>query len=367
MSEMIFKENCKVAIFKAPESDNYRQVVMDYMMKMANITWTPKETFSIKWKGEPRFPINLVYEKGKTYHGMTYTDTKGTLDMFEQLLEDGEMTPNSEYYDECFGNHCSASMIMSYQQVLDFPFRGLCKPNSARGTMLKLVGNLHQPTEFGRNYDSLDVWNANSKKDVMEAFALLDMGDIVYYSNKHKSGHARMVSRPSEVVRFENGEIDPENSYVITVEQTNKFDTTEWANGRNTTWRINHKYSFATMYEKRFKPVTFTIYTSGEKSKDAYLIYKGNNDAESLLSGKLSGNVTSTFPLSYVRVTIKDDTGKVVMHSIKYNLPADYYADIADLNADLKLDTLKKGTYTCTIRAGIARGGKDFEKFEFTI
>ena len=144
MSEMIFKENCKVAIFKAPESDNYRQVVMDYMMKMANITWTPKETFSIKWKGEPRFPINLVYEKGKTYHGMTYTDTKGTLDMFEQLLEDGEMTPNSEYYDECFGNHCSASMIMSYQQILDFPFRGLCKPNSARGTMLKLVGNLHQ-------------------------------------------------------------------------------------------------------------------------------------------------------------------------------------------------------------------------------
>ena len=366
MAEMIYKDSCKVAIFKAPESDDYRKVVKDYMMKMANITWTPKETFSIKWKGEQRFKINLTYEKGVTYHGMTYTDTKGTLDMFEQLLENGELTPNSEYYEECFGNHCSASMIMAYQQIIDFPFIGLCKPNDQRGTMLKLVNDLHQPTEFGRNYDSLDVWNANSKNDVMEAFASLNTGDIVYYSNKHKSGHARMVSLPSEVVRFENGEIDPENSYVICVEQTNQFDKTEWANGRNTTWWIDHKYSFATMYEKRFKPVTLTIYSSGEKAKDAYLIYERNNNAKTIKDG-LKGNVTSSFPLAYVRVTVKDKEGKQVAHSIKYNLYKDYYADLADLNEGLELDKLPKGTYTMNIRAGIARGGKDFETFEFTI
>ena len=128
MSEMIFSENCKVAKFKAPEGDNYRKIVKDYMMKMADIEWTPKETFSIKWKGEPRFKIDLTYEKGVTYHGMTYTDTKGTLDMFEQLLENGEITPNSEYYEECFGNHCSASMDMAYQQILDFPYIGTVKP-----------------------------------------------------------------------------------------------------------------------------------------------------------------------------------------------------------------------------------------------
>ena len=119
MADMIFMENCKVAKFPAPEGDNYRKIIKDYMMKMATIEWTPTETFSIKWKGEPRFKIDLTYEKGVKYHGMTYCDTKGNLDMFEQLLENGEFTPNSEYYDECFGNHCSASMDMAYQQCFD--------------------------------------------------------------------------------------------------------------------------------------------------------------------------------------------------------------------------------------------------------
>ena len=37
MCEMIFNENCKVAIFKPPVGTDYRQIVMDYMMKMAEV------------------------------------------------------------------------------------------------------------------------------------------------------------------------------------------------------------------------------------------------------------------------------------------------------------------------------------------
>ena len=366
MSEMILKDDCKVAIFKAPETDNYRQVVKDYMKKMSDITWTPNETFSVKWKGDAKFGINLTYEKGVTYHGVTYTDTKSSLDLFEQCLEDGVFTPNSEFYEECFGNHCSSSMDMAYQQILDFPYTGLLKPNPQRGTMLALVNGLKMPTEYGINYDAADVWAANSKNDIMEAFACLDSGDIIYYSDKHKSGHARMVSLPSEVVRFDNGLIDPENSYVICIEQTNQIDKTEWANNRNTTWWIDHKYSFAKLYEKRFKPVTLTIYTSGEKSKDAYIIYTGHNNAETFKTG-LNGNVTTTFPLSYIRVTIKDKNNKLVKHSIKYNLPDSHGAELSELYDALEVSKLEKGTYTVTIRVGIARGGVDFEKFEFTV
>ena len=366
MSELLFKDNCKVAIFKAPETDDYRKVVIDYMKKMSEITWTPKETFAIKWKGEPRFKIELVYEKGKTYHGMTYTDTKGSLDLFELLLEDGVLTPNSEFYEECFGNHCSASMDMAYQQILDFPYQGTVKPNDQRGTMLVLANGLKQPTQYGRGYDSFDVWDINSKEDVLEAFANLDAGDVLYYCNKKKSGHARMVSKKSDVVRFPSGDIDPENSYVYTTEQTNKFDTPEYAGEKNTTWYVDHKYSFATLYEKHFMPVTFTIFTSGEKSKDAFIIYEGNNNAQTIKDG-LNGNVTSSFPLTYVRVTVKDKEGKLVAHSIKYNLSKCYYAELSELTEALKLDTLPEGTYTMNIRAGIARGGKDFETFEFTV
>ena len=361
-----FFENCKVAEFKAPEGNDYRKIVKDYMLKMANVEWTPKETFSIKWKGEPRFKIDLTYEKGVKYHGVTYTDTKGSFDMFEQLLENGVFTANSEYYDECFGNHCSASMDMAYQQCFDFPYTGTVKPNPKRGTMLKLAGNLKQPTAYGTAYDSADVWAINSKNDVMEAYACLDAGDILYYSNKHKSGHARMVSLPAEVVRFDNGVIDPENSYIYTVEQTNAWDETDAAQGKNTTWWIDHKYSFDTLYKKFFKPVTFTAYTSGEKLKDAYVIYSGTNNADTIKNG-VSGTVTSTFPLTYVRITITDKDGKLVRTAIIYNLSCDYFADISTMNEQLDLASLEKGTYKLTLRAAIARGGQNFEEFEFTV
>lgn len=366
MSEMIFMNDCKVAKFPAPEGKNYRKIVKDYMMKMAMVEWTPKESFDIKWKGDPRFKIELRYEKGVTYHGITYTDTKGNFDMFEQLLENGVFTPNSEYYEECFGNHCSSSMDMAFQQCFDFPYTGTVKPNSRRGTMLKLCGNLKQPTVYGDGYDAADVWAINSKNDVMEAFASVDTGDILYYSDKRKSGHARMISLPAEVVRFDNGLIDPENSYIYTVEQTNAWDKTEAAQGRNTTWFVDHKYSFAKLYEKRFKPVTFTAYTSGEKLKDAYIIYSGKNNAETIKNG-VSGTVTTTFPLTYVRITIRDKEGNLVRHGIFYNLPNDYHVDISELNEQLNLDTLEKGTYSFKLRAGIARGGADFENFEFTV
>ena len=99
MSEMILQENCKVATFKAPESDNYRQVVMDYMMQMADYEWTPKETFNIKLRtNRTDMGLNLTYEKGKTYHGVTYCFTKASFDEFLQMFEDGKFVNNSEYY-----------------------------------------------------------------------------------------------------------------------------------------------------------------------------------------------------------------------------------------------------------------------------
>ena len=89
MAEMIFSENCKVAKFKAPEGDNYRKIVKDYMMKMANIEWTPKETFSIKWKGEPRFDINLTYRESSFIfggEGKTYQRTGRSNSIFRSIF-----------------------------------------------------------------------------------------------------------------------------------------------------------------------------------------------------------------------------------------------------------------------------------------
>ena len=365
MCKMTFNDNCKVAIFDPPVGDNYRQIVMDYMMKMANFEWTPKETFHIKWKNAGDFGVDLVYEAGKTYHGITYSNTKASLDEFEQFFEDGKFVPNSEYYEEIIGNHCSSSMGLAYQQLLDFPYYGGIAPCPERGSMLKYTGNLKYPKDFGK-FDVSDLWNLHSKKEVMEAYADVDMGDVLYFFSKVRTGHLRMISKPAEVVRFENGEIDPDNSFIYTIEQTNQFDTQDTAQGKNTTWYINRKRSFTTLYERFFCPITFTIFSSGERPKKAFLTYHGINNAETIKDG-VSGEINSTFPLAYVRITVRDSEGKLVKSAIRYDFQRTYYIDLADMNKDLDIASLESGKYTLAIRAGIARGGVDFEKFEFEV
>ena len=367
MSNLIIQENCKIATFKAPESNNYRQVVMDYMMKMADYEWTPKETFHIGLKKNlTDMGLDLTYEKGKIYHGVTYFYTKASFYEFLQLFEDGGFVNNSEYYEVCVGNNCQSSIDMAYQQIMDFPFYGSIQPNPNRGTMLKLAGDLKLPGKWGETYDTEDIWNVNSQDAVFEAYATLDMGDVLYFSSKKRSGHLRMVSKPAEVTRFENGHIDPENSFIYTVEQTNTWDTQDTARGRNTTWFVNRKRTFAALYRRFFKPVTPTIFTSGEKSKDAYVFYCGTNNAETIKNG-LSGTITATFPLAYARVTVRNKDGKLIQSAMKYDLPKCYNIDLAELNNDIDISKLEKGTYTVTVRAGIARGGVDFEQFEYTV
>ena len=365
MSELIYNDSCKVAIFKAPEGDDYRQIVMDYMMKMADFEWTPKETFHIKWKNAGDFGVDLVYEKGKTYHGMTYSNTKCSLDEFEQFFEDGKFVPNSEYFEEIIGNHCSSSMGLAYQQLLDFPYYGGIAPSPIRGTMLTYCGDIKAPKGYGK-FDVSDLWNLHSKKTVMEAYASVDKGDVLYFFSKVRTGHLRMISRPAEVTRFENGEIDPDNSYIYTIEQTNCFDDQDTARGRNTTWFINRKRTYTTLYERFFCPITFTIFTSGEKPKDAFVTYTGKNSPDSLADG-VNGEIISSFPLTYVRMEVRDADNKLVASSHRYDFQRTYKMDLAPMGEELKLNELAKGEYTFKLRAGIARGGVDFEYFGFSV
>lgn len=364
MSEAKLLENCKVVRFPAPEGDP-REIVMDYMLKMANVEWKVKEGFATTWKTPGDFKVNLEYEADTVYRGIPYSRANGSLAEFEEFWKDGIFEVNSPYYEEIVGVHCSSSINRAYQQLIDLPFRGTLRPVSARGTIFEFVNGLKRPTEFGDDYDSFDVWNANSKNDVMEAFANVHRGDVLYYKNKKRSGHTRLVSDDSIVVRDpETGLIDPEQSFVITTEQTNAWDKTR-TDGVKTTWWIDHRYSFAILYEKAFMPITLTLYTSGEKLKDAYLIWNGKNTEEGLKENKLTGTFYSNFPITYAKASVYDESGKCVTYGFIYALGGNYEVNMENANGfDVK--SLPSGKYTFELRAAIARGGETFEKFEFT-
>lgn len=363
MANIKIQDNVKVVTFKAPEGD-YRQVVLNHMFKMSQVQWTPDEDMNVCMRKSYDFNASLQYKKGTTYYGMPYSDTKCSIDAFEQFLKDGVFSFFSHYYDDIIGNHCSSSMARAFQQIIPNGGVGGTKPCKWYPGVFKFPNDIKIPYDkFGDSYDSYDIWDNNPKTKIFESYAMTKPGDVIYFSKKTGSGHVRMVSQEPIVVYDEYGMIDGEKSEVIVIEQTNAWDKTVEI---PTTWFVNRHYTFNNLYEKHFMAITLEAYDNGYKSPDAYIMYEGNNTAETIKNG-VAGSIVSTFPLDYAYATIKDKDGKVVKFSLKYNFASTFNLDLADMNQDLDISSLEKGTYTYNYRVAIARGGVDLETFEFTV
>ena len=347
--------------FEAPVGKP-REIVMDYMMQMATISWTPAENFTIKWEGTPSFSPDMAldFEAGKIYTGTTYGCTHASLELFTHFLNDkNEFKYNNYSYENIIGNNCSTTMTLAYQQLVDMPISVL-KPISTRLGLLSLANGLNIPEGLGDSWYTADVWKANEQLDVYEAYATLESGDILYKSIKG-TGHTRMV-RSVEVSRTNAGKIVPSKCYVYVIESTN-----EWFNDEKTTlWYIDKKYTFSELYKSEFMPVTLDIYhTENPTYDDAYIAFNSLLTEDLIKKSVLKGVVSSNFPLNYVMVTITNTKGETVDRLINAGLTDSYKVDLRKLYLDTK--NYEKGTYTLTLRAGIARGGVDLQTIQFTI
>ena len=351
--------------FPAPTGD-LRDIVKNHMLKMAFVEWRPENDVVIGWEpgAEGDFRVELQYDKGKTYYGMTYAGSASCLDLFEQYLKDGVYAPPFNYYLEAVGNNCSTSIAMSYQQLIDFPVTGGYKPTSKRVGILTFPTKLNKPPyeKFGDNWITQDLFDLNSENDIYEAYAKLDRGDLIY-KNKVGSGHTRMVSRV-EVTRDGNGNIAPFNSFIYCIEQTNTWDKDR--PGNVSTWFIDKKYGFDRLYVNKFMPVTLCVFhEENPVLRKAYVTFNGKNTGETL-KDRMSGVIESNFVLNYVMARLADKDGNVVKEVLVHIKSAKYTFDVSELK-DKLFDSVPSGTYVYSLRAGISRGGCDVERFEVKV
>ena len=351
-------------VFKAPEG-NPRDIVMDYMLKMAQIQWTPTTTWTTGWKNTAKFKVELTYEAGKTYYGLPYSDTRAPLSEFELFLDNGKFTPNSPYYEELIGNHCSSSMTMAYQQIIDLSYPAGLRPTTKRIGLLRFPDGIITPpsesTTTPNQWYSDQVLKVNDRDKIFEGYASLGKGDIVMKDTKN-GGHTRMVSKV-EVKKTVAGKINPGSSVVYCVEQTNAW----YDNQKNSTWWIDKKYSFSQLYSDFFMPVTLDIFhEENPVIDDAVICMKNKNTPDSILK-MLNGTIESNFPLSYVYITIKDSNGKTVGEKFDYNMGEQYKYNLRNAGIKLGIDKLSPGTYKYEVVAAIARGSATVESFEFTV
>ena len=350
-------EFCQV--FKAPEGD-YREIVYNYMLSMANYKWVAGEDFAITWKEQGDFGVNLQFKKGETYYGLPYSESRSSLEQFSLFVEEGgSFTSDTYYYEEIIGNHCSSSMGLAYQQLIDFPYAGSLKSVGDRRGVIKLIDGLEQPEgETTKSWYSSDVISLNGEDKI---YTKMGRGDILGKFIK-TSGHSRMVSKV-EVFKTAAGKFVPSRSYVYCIEQTNAF---EGGSDRKSTWWIDHKYTFKELIDTQFIPLTLEIFHNGESLEDAYIAFDAKNSPDTIKK-VINGTVSSNFPLSYVRATVTDKDNKVVGEIYEYKFDKTYKLNLKTRYDKLNIGKLEAGTYTYTLHAGIGRGGCDIESFQFTI
>lgn len=147
------------------------------------------------------------------------------------------------------------------------------------------------------------------EKALYEAYALLKAGDGLLYGNPN--GHARLVKEAAYVFRNEDGTIDRNRSYIITMEQSG---STKLLTETHSTCRSHKKYTFRELYETDYIPVTIKTYANGKADESTAHMEKSAEGFEGVCKGK----IVSNYRINWVKVLITDENQQVIREAVDY-------------------------------------------------
>ena len=381
--ELVVAENAayRVNDHHAPLTEGQNKLrdrVVEEMIAMATIEWHLheglKHTCTCTMSA-----CNGIYNNITTYYGIPYNHKGGSLARMKYVLDDEGYIkdwlydlPDYDGFDLYMGNDCSTGLIHAWWTVsntvdfsrcqymiphrVDYPNVATDHPDS--GTIP--VGDYNLDFTLNSKYWTNDYLNNNTEQEIYEAYGKLRKGDAYVYIND-LGGHTRMASADAVVVRRQNGEIDPNLSYVLSTEQgaTTRVETPE--ENSYSSWRVNFKYTFANLYFDWAIPVTCEELLTGEM-EPATCEMVGGLDG---YAGMYNGTVKANYYLDNVDLEIKNAKGEVVFFHTMWTTadrkndvghpdgaPRNYQDefDMADFAMPLSQARFEKGeTYTYTV------------------
>ncbi len=212
----------QVLVPDTPSNNNQRQSVADYMKQCATIRWTPKKTF-LHWSG------GRYWYAGTYYKGIPYSQKsrQTNLEKFKKNLS-GSTYVGPAGQTTYLGSDCSSAVSMAYRTInAGFPITnttGLYPKSS----YMKAVGNYRH----NNMTNATSICNLNGKSAMKNAYAQCQVGDLLL-----QNGHVMMVTGVY-------------NGYVTATHQTT------YSSSLKSTWRVDEKYTFDSLYSKKFIPVT---------------------------------------------------------------------------------------------------------------
>lgn len=191
---------------------NKRFQVVQNLYDIATVKWKAPVTFSAlnQYPTGKRIPVE--YHKNETYYGLPFTiQNKINVSEFVDKFVDKSNDSLFKYSKKFVGGDCISPIIFAIKEFLDLPTSFLSADflQYEKDDIIPL-GRFASH----RRLVQLEKVSSFSKQDYYESYSLLQVGDILstYFP------HTRMVTGKPHIVRFSNGLIDGDNSYVVLVE-----------------------------------------------------------------------------------------------------------------------------------------------------
>ena len=303
-----------------------RDKVVAAMYEMATVEWTTSQDLY----HDCHCLLTVchgAYKEGQLHIGIPYNHYSTTLTRFMACFDENNVAsdwvydlPSMEGFDTYFGNDCSGAVQAAWWTVsttTDVRYCENMQPIRSQFGCIPVgewpadIEVLTDETSRRKLIDSVDinVW--------FEAFAKVRHGDA--YVNIGKDGnHTRMAQEDAVIVRDENGMIDGDYSYIITVEQGAPAIMDPYF----CSWRYDYKYTFKNLILGGYFPVTCIELATGEvDAVDCKLV--GGMEGR---GGMTVGQIYSNYNIDVVTLTIKDSEGNVAFQTTQ-NPNAGYRSD----------------------------------------
>lgn len=340
-----------------------RQICLDFFRLQLSFQWSPKESFSytITTYKEPReFSAGTVYaglpyqgssRSGNLYLAMEYYDPKtGVLD--NTGIDGQELS-------HILGNHCTSSPYWAWSRVVTSVSHYANTCMTEHYGFLPVGNYTYTTMQWSENARTRSVCQENGEQVMFESYALLKPADgiFLFYSLGGNS-HCRMVSAAPVVVRNADGTINPEESYILYMDQGSGLKDYTAADGTKVQLqgKIDEKATFRELFDKSYVPFTFAEFTGDAPVKVGKVTT--TLTAPTTIEAVVGDMLTANYPISYAEVTLTDEDGKVSYRKVTpaqslnvWEMPAGKLMDTSQVRT-----LLEKGPHTLRIRLRIGSG-----------
>ena len=281
-----------------------RQLCVDFMAFTKTFVWTPDQTVNFKRSGnggsdsmeQGQLYGGLPYVglgSGNVYRMMDYIDpATGLVDMEKAVpaLKNGGTLATADM--KFFGSQCSESVYWAWGRVMNSTnYSWTYSVTPYNGFILLGDIRIDDITSWSSAYNTDVACAENGRQTMYGGYAQLQKADgLVYYvksGTDNAAGHLVMAYSDAYVVYNADGTINGDESYVLLIDQHQKW--TEATNAAGDTFQhknnVGVKHTFKKLYDSGYIPFTFAEFLGQASIEDTQV--QLTKDKTAVISGTI--------------------------------------------------------------------------------